>query len=244
MDTFIKILFRLFLVAVAGIFLWPPIQKHFLASSQVATSESSRIDRVFPASVAEPVKLGHLSAKNVKKVATRPEILKPTPKQPTMYRWVDENGRVVYSDRPNHADAMAYTPREIGYLAATGVSQNKRAATLDRLRKAAAKTVQPNHDVPPEFTFSTTSAGQKHGYVLLTGRISDGFACKQLRIFARARSDTGRTVSGKDIVSYNGFGSTLYEIKISSSWNGQGRRPQWEPVSTVAVCLDPGRASF
>ncbi len=164
------------------------------------------------------------------------EDIAPTAGQ--IYRWVDKNGHVVYSNRPSHSSAETYTPKQIGYIGASNLPARESSKSIIHIpnssninRPSAAKQRQP------EFKFSTTSAGQKHGYVLLTGRISQGVACERLQVTAKAISDTGRSVSGRDVVSYNGFGSTLYEIKKSSSWKGTGRRPQWDPVSTRAVCL-------
>ena len=162
-----------------------------------------------------------------------------TPTAGQIYRWVDDNGHVVYSNRPNHSSAESYTPKQIGYIGASNLPERKHSKTITYTRKISKIQLPPSvPKLQPEFKFSTTSAGQKLGYVLLTGRISEGYACERLQVVAKAISDTGRIVRGRDVVSYNGFGSTLYEIKKSSSWKGKGRRPQWDPVSARAVCLD------
>ncbi|MEA3543862.1 MAG: hypothetical protein U9R69_01425, partial [Thermodesulfobacteriota bacterium] len=88
------------------------------------------------------------------------------------------------------------------------------------------------------YKFSNTSAGQKHGYVLISGRISGGSACRQLRVTAYATSDMGRKTHGSDDIRLAGFGSRLFEMKVRSSWNGGGqRRPQWEITKITAHCL-------
>ncbi len=156
-----------------------------------------------------------------------------------MYRSVDANGRIVYSDRPHLSGATSYEPKQIGYISASGVPEPIITSDHTTPAETTSSTVPTQADKPlPEFRFSNTSAGQKQGYVLMTGRISGGYACERLQVTARAVSDTGRSKFGRDIVSYNGFGSTLYEIKKSSSWKGKGRRPQWEPANIKAVCLD------
>ena len=63
----------------------------------------------------------------------------------------------------------------------------------------------------------------------MSGRVSGDRACKKLVVRATAQSDHGRRVSGyDDRISLGDFGSRLFEIKVNSSWNGQGRRPYWD----------------
>ena len=167
------------------------------------------------------------------------QFLAPDDAHGQMYRSVDANGRIVYSDRPHLTGATSYTPKQIGYISASGFPEPQKNSDHTTPAETPSSTVQTHADKPlPEFRFSNTSAGQKQGYVLMTGRISGGYACERLQVTARAISDTGRSKYGRDVVSYNGFGSTLYEIKKSSSWKGKGRRPQWEPANINAVCLD------
>ena len=90
--------------------------------------------------------------------------------QPRIYRWVDENGRTVYSDQPNHADAQAYAPKELAQLKVSGVPQSVRP--VESVAKSAPAVVERPvlaREVPPEFEFSMTSAGWEREYVVLSG---------------------------------------------------------------------------
>jgi hypothetical protein len=90
---------------------------------------------------------------------------------------------------------------------------------------------------PPQYNFSNTSAGQKHGYVVISGRVSGDKACQKLVVRATARSDDGGHVSGyDDRISLGDFGSRLFEIKVNSRWNGEGRRPYWDITRIEAYC--------
>jgi len=155
-----------------------------------------------------------------------------------IYKWVDENGRAVFSDRPTNKNAVAYRPIEIGHISGVNVPRPRRVSAVANSIATSVSAAQPSPRPLPDFKFSNTSAGQKHGYILLSGRISRGYRCKQLRVVATATSDRGGFVRDSDTVSYNGSGSTLYEMKARSRWNGNGRRPQWDAGSVTAVCLD------
>jgi len=105
-------------------------------------------------------------------------------------------------------------------------------------QQIARQSVQPSSTSrPPQYNFSNTSAGQKHGYVVISGRVSGDQACQKLVVRATAQSDHGRRVSGlDDRISLGDFGSRLFEIKINSGWNGQGRRPYWDITRLDAYC--------
>ncbi len=169
--------------------------------------------------------------------------------EPDIYRWVDENGRVVFSDRPAHADVVAYNPNPLVTLSVS--AEVKRRPARQQYQSAQAKQAlivgsesrktrdlsAGSSGVANGYRFSNTSAGQQHKYVLLTGRISGGPACRNLVVTATAGSDKGSMKTGRDRVGFSGSGSALYEIKVRSGWNGgKQRRPQWKVVSVSADC--------
>ncbi|WP_029918043.1 DUF4124 domain-containing protein [Pelobacter seleniigenes] len=232
MNIFIKILLCSFPIVLAGLIFWPTIKDNIPLTYRSATFDESRL-----ATAIVPAAQREVKAQTAKPTVQRSVPAKAAPqKQSGIYRWVDENGHVVYSDRPDSADAVAHTPKPIGYLSASGTPHNTQTVASFSAPVQTTTVVQIAQADRQDFTFSTLSASQKYGYVLLTGRISDGFACKRLQVTVVARKDTGRRVRGYDVVSYNGFGSALYEVKIPSSWNGKGRRPQWETAEVRAQC--------
>lgn len=167
-----------------------------------------------------------------------------TTEQVAVYRWQDENGTLHFSDRPLDRGAQLHTPAPIGsYAVSPEIKQQER---LERLRVEQLKSQLIVTAVPDKissnqsanYTFSMTSASQKHGYVLLTGRITGGPACEQLRVYVRAKNNSGYKVKGQQDVTYQGFGSELFEMKPRSSWNGGSyNRPQWEIAKISALCL-------
>lgn len=180
-------------------------------------------------------------------VRSKPSMPVPPQQKPKIYRRFDENGRVVFTDRPINESEQLHPLVEIGYVGTSGeikqriAADRRKVADLNAINYASnvEQISQASSESKQEYKFSNTHAGQKHKYILISGRITDGSSCKDLRVTAVAKSDGGRFVRGTDNVSTNGFGSSLFEIKIPSSWNGQGRRPQWEVVDVTAGCLIP-----
>ncbi|MCF6267608.1 MAG: DUF4124 domain-containing protein [Desulfuromusa sp.] len=165
-----------------------------------------------------------------------------------IYRWVDENGRVNFSDQPTDEDAVPYTPKPLGYIGVSDdIKQRVAVEEYHSARIVASVIADPDRKatrqiatsaIVPNYKFSNTSAGQKHGYVLISGRVSGGSSCRQLRVSVHASSDMGGYARGYDDVKLSGSGSRLFEVKRKSSWKGGGnRRPQWEITGVEADCL-------
>ncbi len=233
MKLFIKTLLVIFLLIAGGLLAWPVISEKNIDKPLLSAKIQSDKDLRAPGKVLSQ----KIQEKPIDISASEP--VSPGKEQPRIYRWVDENGRTVYSDQPNHPEAKAYTPKDLAQLKVSGVPQTVRR--VESVAKSAPAVVERSvqaREVPPEFEFSMTSAGWEREYVVLSGRISGGYACKQLEVWASAKSDAGSWVRGRDVVSYNGFGSTLYEIRRKSRTKVNGRRPWWEPQSVSARCLD------
>jgi len=164
-----------------------------------------------------------------------------------IYRWVDKKGHVHFADKPNHNGAVAYTPAPLGKLSASREGKKRIAAQNRHINKMKMSLTANDHNenrlrtkyVPARtnYEFSNVSAGQKHGYVLLSGRISSHSRCQKLRVTASAKSDQGKSKRGHDNINITGFGSRLFEIKIRSSWNGSKKRPRWEITELYAICV-------
>jgi hypothetical protein len=225
----IKILLCSFPLIAAGVFFWPDIQGE-------ATGEPVQ---------QEIVVLSRSSQPQAVPLSPKPKIVKQAvPVQETearIYRWVDENGRTVFSDQPNHKNASVYTPKELGYISVSGTPEPASSHV-----ESAAKPVQISSRVAtankvaqlPEFKFTALSANQRGEYLELSGRVFAGYACKKLRINARAKSNLGRSVRLSTIISTQGSGSSIFYIKKKIGADSQGRWPIWTQSTPSAVCLE------
>jgi len=231
MELLLRLLIISFPFVFAGALFWPVIEDKFI--SPVPAVEQLETDNVL--ALPEQTQRIRPRPENNFRAETKPF----NESDSGIYRWVDENGRVVYSDRPTDKNAVAHTPMDINTIAAFVTPQEQRVASPEKPQEAVATQEPQNTDRSQrDFEFSNISAGQKYGHVLLSGRVSQGFRCQRLRITATATSDQGGFVRGKDIIKSRGSGSSLYEIKIKSRWKGKGRRPQWNAGPVSAVCLD------
>ena len=238
MNLLIKLLFVSFLVIATAVSFWPNIEQKRPPSPQVIEEDP----------LLKPIENYKSHSSSQKEIRQKPSSAVTNTTSSSIYRWVDENGQVHFSDQPSHEDAVAYTPKQLGSLDVSDDIKQRIAVDEYQLSKTkAAIIVDSSYSQASQastklevdnFQFSNVSAGQKHGYVLMSGRISRGFRCKNLEVTAYASNDKGGFVRGHDVVSSRGSGSTLYEIKVGYRWNGKGRRPQWDAGSVSAVCLD------
>ncbi len=242
MDLLIKVLIISFPFVLSGALYWPVIEDRFMAPEPVV-EQSEQVDYL-----ALPERKEVSNSQQVKKTIRQSQSIPQEVPDSRVYRWVDENGNVVFSDRPGSGNAVPHTLIDIGYVEVSDDLKRQaliRAAQVEAIKadllsqqntskgyRAASSSNVAGYE------FSQTSAGQKHGYVLLSGRISGGPKCKKLIVHASAKSDMGGSVRSQDKTSYNGFGSALFEMKPRSRWNGSGRRPQWEISNVSANCAE------
>ena len=243
MNLFIRLLCFSFPFVFAGALFWPMVEQRFFPPE-------SPVEQVFqvPAlpvskpAVQQPLPRPQAEAPQPQPRQSVSRQSSPAPAGSSVYRWVDEQGRTVYSDQPSGRGAVVQQLPDIGSVSvSTDIQRRVDQQQVQTRREAqqlvsqSAQTVSTNN--PPQYNFSNTSAGQKHGYVVISGRVSGDRACKKLVVRATAQSDHGRRVSGfDDRISLGDFGSRLFEIKVNSSWNGQGRRPFWDITRLEAYC--------
>ncbi len=233
MDLLIRLLVISFPIVFAGALFWPVIHDRYVKPEPI--TEESKLDDflIFPEDNTTP------RTKQLPRKVRPVEDESYYESDSGIYRWVDEDGRVMFSDRPTNKKAVAHTPIDIGHISAANLQRPQRVVAVANSKIVKKTSVtQPSSRHRPDFKYSNTTARQESGYIQLTGRISSGYKCKQLRVTATAKSERGRTVWGQDIVSHNGFGSCLYDIKIRSSWRGKGSRPRWNPQEVSIRCLD------
>lgn len=240
MNVFIRLMFFSFPFVLAGALFWPNIEQRFFPPDPPV----EQIIRVSAPPVSKPA---------VQRTLPRPKAATQQPQQSlstqppssgrSVYRWVDEQGRTVYSDQPLGQGAVAQSLPDIGSVAVSADIQRRVDLQQSQTRRDTQQRVGPSvplvatKTAAPQYRFSNTSAGQKHGYVVISGRVSGDQACRELVVRATAQSDQGRHVSGyDDRIRLGDFGSRLFEIKVDSSWKGQGRRPFWDITRLDAYC--------
>jgi len=182
-----------------------------------------------------------------------PEIPEPVTSTPApqvsselIYKWVDDKGVTHYSDLPAAAaEQVALKPLNVVSIPAAEqarIDERRRQQTAAYL---ASTQVQPKVvSVPASrksgYVVERASAEQKPKHVELTGRISGGPMCRNLRLSSWAKSDrNGSVYTWTDVTNAGGdFGSRLFEAKPDKYWNGTYPKPAWEISRIDFACLD------
>ena len=181
-------------------------------------------------------------------------ILLSTTANAKIYKWVDENGSVHFSDKPYSQEA-----KEVK-VQGTGISVQKSEAVIkaekareekqrkEMLRQKAATQTKPEsakgqsdvEKVITEADYRISSSVGKLGadIMSISGRISSGPRCKDMSVTATATNDNGLKATITDNVNKtNSFGSTTYEgnAKVSGSAEDYGF---WKVDSVIVRCND------
>lgn len=171
-----------------------------------------------------------------------------------IYKWVDENGSVHFSDKPYSQDA-----KEVN-VQGTGISIQRSEAELkaEKARKEKQQLEEKNQGATtatkPEATkeinegvktiteadYRISSGVGKLGadIISISGRISSGPRCKDMIVTATATNDNGLSGTIIDHVSKtNSYGSTVFEgnAKVSGSADDYGF---WEVKTVTIRCND------
>ena len=109
MNLLIKLLFVSFLVIAVAVIFWLNIEQKRPPSSQIIEEDSL----LKSAPIVENYK-SHNSFQEAIRQKTSPAVSKTT--NSSIYRWVDENGQVHFSDQASHKGAVAYTPKQLGSI--------------------------------------------------------------------------------------------------------------------------------
>ncbi len=171
-----------------------------------------------------------------------------------IYKWVDENGSVHFSDKSYSKDA------EEVKVQGTGISVQKSEAVLraekareeererEKLRKKAATSARldaaeeksDDKKIITEADYRITSGVGKLGadIISISGRISSGPRCDNMTVTATATNENGlRATITDNIRKTNSFGSTIFagNAKVSGSAEDYGF---WEVESVTVRCND------
>ena len=215
-------------IVFAVVLFWSTIQEKFLSPARPPVSFPQA---ELPTGTGENLSLEPVAAKQVDSRAA-------TKTATTIYRWVDANGHVVFSDKPSSENAVKHSPKDIGRMPAAAINYQSETASAEVVRHLLAQTASQPRARLTDFKFTSLNVDQHFRYVLMKGRISGGYGCDKLKVIATAENERGRHIRGGDVISYSGTGSRFYEMKVPARWSGMGNLPNWRTKSVNAYCLD------
>jgi hypothetical protein len=166
-----------------------------------------------------------------------------------IYKWVDENGSVHFSDTPYSQDAKEVNIQGSGITVHKTEKQVKSEKALEGNQREKAKQQKDATKVKAkpekEKTISeddyriTSSVGKLGADIIsISGRISSGPRCNDMVVTATAINDNGLKGTITDNVSKTkSFGSTIFEgnAKVAGSAEDYGF---WEVDSVTVLCND------
>ena len=180
--------------------------------------------------------------------------------QAKIYRWVDKNGRVHFSDKPYSEKAeeiiiletgikLVETPDDEGEEQPT-IPEPKTEGSETKLNQPPAnnadrtkKTVkqEPDEDqiiTEADYKITTTIGKLGADLISISGRISSGPKCYDLTVVVTATNNNGLTATIKDQVrKSNSFGSVTYKGTTKASGSGEDRG-FWKVDSVTVRCND------
>lgn len=172
-----------------------------------------------------------------------------------IYKWVDANGRIHFSDKPNSKDAEEIKIR------GTGITLDKTDEEIEQEKKveeqqtlqhslqdseiAAKKTTvkkkdKEENEVISEADYKITVSVGKLGAdaIRISGRIGRGPVCKSLNITATASNENGlSTTITQQVRKISLHGSTVFEGTNRVSGSGEDRG-FWKVDKITITCND------
>jgi hypothetical protein len=171
-----------------------------------------------------------------------------------IYKWVDENGSVHFSDKSYSQDANEVKIQETGisFQKSEAVLKAEKAREEERqkemlMQKEATKTrpdttkdKSDSEKVITEADYRISSSVGKLGadIISISGRISSGPRCNDMTVTAIAINDNGLSGTITDNVrKTNSYGSTIFEgnAKVSGSAEDYGF---WKVDKVTIHCND------
>jgi len=174
-------------------------------------------------------------------------VLLAMPAQAEIYKWVDHNGTIHFSDKPTSEQARKVQIRETGIeLDSPPAEDGKDVSVHNSLSSASARQPAPQREsesevkgITEEEYRITSTVGKLGGdAVRIAGRIGSGPKCEDMTVTATASNDNGLRVSITDRVRKpNSFGSVTFEGTGKVFGSGEDRG-FWD-VDTVSItCND------
>lgn len=161
-----------------------------------------------------------------------------------VYKWIDQNGTIHFSDTPYSGEAKEVNVKSTGIKVTGSKSQPGQADEMDARQEENLKPNNPKEtEVPKEITeddYRITSSVGKMGAdtIRVAGRIGSGPKCENLSIEATAASDTGLNATVNTVTrKVTSFGSTTFEgySKVTGSADDFGI---WKVTKVTVRCND------
>jgi hypothetical protein len=166
-----------------------------------------------------------------------------------IYKWVDENGSVHFSDKPYSQDAKEVNVQGTGIsiqkseedIKAEQARKEKKSQKTEPVKKSEPEKRKPEEiKTITEADYRISSGVGKLGadIISISGRISSGPRCKDMTVTATATNDNGLSGTITDNVSKtNSYGSTIFEgnAKVSGSAEDYGF---WNVETVTVRCND------
>jgi hypothetical protein len=176
-------------------------------------------------------------------------LLLTTASHSKIYKWIDENGSVHFSDTPYSQDAKEVniqgsgitvhkTEKQIKAEKAREDNQQKKATQQKDVTKAKPKPETEKTISEDDYRISSSVGKLGADIISISGRISSGPRCKDMSVTATATNDNGLKATVTDNVSKTkSFGSTIFEgnAKVSGSAEDYGF---WKVDSVTIRCND------
>jgi len=177
--------------------------------------------------------------------------------QAKIYRWVDKNGSVHFSDKPYSEDAQEIKINETGIEldeASVDEEQEQPATTNPveekSLQQPASKDNTTRKDPVKEeqtedktiteadYKISTTIGKLGADLISISGRIGSGPKCYDMSVIATATNDSGLTAKIKDQVrKSSSFGSVTFKGTAKATGSAEDRG-FWKVDSVEIRCND------
>ena len=170
--------------------------------------------------------------------------------QAKIYRWVDENGSVHFSDKPYSEKAEEIVIKETGIeldekpVAATEETSSKAPATTweppAAKKKEVVETEPEKKKIITEEDYKINSTIGKLGndLISISGRIGNGPKCYDMSVTANASNENGLSVTIRDqIRKSSSFGSVTFSGTAKATGSAEDRG-FWKVNSVTIRCND------
>ena len=177
--------------------------------------------------------------------------------QAKIYRWVDKNGTVHFSDKPYSENAQEIEINETGIeldeapvdeeqeqpaiTAPVAEKPLQQPASKDKTtRDDPVKEEQPEDQIITEadYKISTTIGKLGADLISISGRIGSGPKCYDMSVIATATNDNGLTAKIKDQVrKSSSFGSVTFKGTAKATGSAEDRG-FWKVDSVEIRCND------
>ena len=150
----------------------------------------------------------------------------------TIYKWVDANGGVHFSDRPQSAQSEAMAVGQV-----QTVSMPTSTARPGNVLAALSSAGHLQSRISAEDYHFVNYAIQRGDSVVFSGRVEFGPSCGRLHLTVQGSSNHGQRIAARTVVENAGSVSKLWEAKRFVGLS-RGALPIWEIVGIQADCLD------